>query len=145
MPFELGFESRWMVVMFRARLAALLVALLGLAPVVAQAHGRYFCRMLERVVDECCCAVEPSSAALDSAPEVKSPDCCLRLTQGTLPSADPTRNSVAPVAALPVVLASRAPIVPPLYPEILGAAPEEDDVSPARGPPLFLKHCALLI
>jgi hypothetical protein len=133
-----------MVVMFRARLAALLVALLALAPVVAHAHARYFCRMMERVVDDCCCAVEPTFAASDSEPEARSPDCCVRLTQGSLPSADTTRNSVAPMAALPAAAAPEAHVFIPTPGVVLGAV-AEDDVAPAHGPPLFLEHCAFLI
>lgn len=131
--------------MLRAQIAALLVALLALAPVTAHASARHFCRMLERVVDDCCCAVEPTFAAPDSEPEVRSPDCCVRLEQGSLPSAEMTRNSVAPMAALAAVPPPEAHLFVPTPGVVLGAVAEEDDVAPARGPPLYLEHCAFLI
>jgi hypothetical protein len=100
--------------------------------------------MMERVVDSCCC--ESSTAVVDDCrAELKAPDCCVRLTRGTLPAAE-ARRDLVPLPSSPALVH----VGPPL----LVAAPELElpnigrlaqRVLPTRGPPLFLQHCALLI
>jgi len=100
--------------------------------------------MMERVVDSCCCE---SSDAVDARcrAELKAPDCCVRLTRGTLPAAE-ARRDVVPLPSSPALV--------PALPLVLAAAPELElpnvgrlaqRVLPTRGPPLFLRDCALLI
>lgn len=128
----------------RTRIVALLTALLSLMAVSLPARAHYFCRMMDRVVDSCCCA---STAAVDAEcrAQLKAPDCCVRLTGGTLPAAE-ARRDVVPLPSSPALV--------PVGPPVALAAPEVElpnavrlaqRVLPTRGPPLFLQHCALLI
>lgn len=128
----------------RARILALFTALLSLMAVSLPARAHFFCRMMDRVVDSCCCA---STGAVDAdcRAELKAPDCCVRLTQGTLPAAE-ARKDVVPLPSSPALVPQRLPVAL--------AAPEVElpnvgrlaqRVLPTRGPPLFLQHCALLI
>ncbi|MEO8185127.1 MAG: hypothetical protein ABI895_40490 [Deltaproteobacteria bacterium] len=131
--------------MLRARLVALLASLLVLWPVGAPAHARYFCRMMDRVLDSCCCPRESERVALHSEPEVRSPDCCVRLTQGALPTAEPPRHVATP-GWMPARLASRElDVTPAFQSDVLDLGGVAKEAVLARGPPLFLKHCVFLI
>jgi hypothetical protein len=139
--------------MLRARLVALLTSLLLLWPVGVQAHARYFCRMMDRVMDSCCCEGESALEALLIKAEVKAegevqartPDCCVRLTQGALPAADTRRDAATP-SSMPALPAANALQLPAVFQrEVLELAGVEDEAVVARGPPLFLKHCVFLI
>jgi hypothetical protein len=125
-----------------ARILASFTALLCLLAVSVPARAHYFCRMMGRVVDSCCCE-SPAPGRVRRA-ELKAPDCCVRLSPGALPAAEVRRDVVAPPAA-PALLTA---------PLVVAAAPrwERPNVSwraqrarLTRGPPLFLQHCALLI
>lgn len=130
--------------MFRARIVAFLTAVLVLLPVGLSAHARYFCRAMDRVMDSCCCADGSALDTASSEAEARTPDCCVRLEQGALPTA--ARSDVAkPISAL-VLLVASAPNVPPAAAsDQLGCAFNRPPAVPARGPPLFLKHCVFLI
>ena len=128
----------------RARVLALMTALLSLVAVSLPARAHYFCRMMDRVVDSCCCE---STAGVDAEcrAELKAPDCCVRLTRGALPAAE-ARRDVVPLLSSPALVPAGSPVAL--------AAPEVElpnvgrlarRVLPTRGPPLFLQHCALLI
>jgi hypothetical protein len=131
--------------MLRARLVAFLTSLLLLWPLGAPAHARYFCRMMERVLDSCCCANESELEALHPEAKARPADCCVRLTQGALPTADTRRDGLMP-GSLHALLTDREPSISPAFEsEVLAAAAGAEGVVLARGPPLFLKHCVLLI
>jgi hypothetical protein len=128
----------------RARILALFTALLSLLAVSVPARAHYFCRMMDRVVDSCCCE---SSAGLDveCGPELQAPDCCVRLTRGTLPAFEARRDVVPPLSS---------PALPSAAPLLLAAAAQWElpstvrraqRVLPTRGPAIFLRHCAFLI
>jgi hypothetical protein len=129
---------------FSARILALVTALLALLAVSPPERAHYFCRMMDRVVDSCCCE---SPAAADGAcpAQLKAPDCCVRLTRGTLPAAEARRDVVPPLSS-PALAPVELPLVvaaPPL--ELANVGRRAQRVLPTRGPPLFLRHCALLI
>jgi hypothetical protein len=132
-------------VLLRARLVVVLASLLLLWPLGAPAHARYFCRMMDRVLDSCCCRRDSALEALHAEAEARSPDCCVRLTQGALPAGDTRRDAATP-GWLPAVLASRELDVPVASPsDALDRAGVTKEGVVARGPPLFLKHCVFLI
>jgi hypothetical protein len=131
------------IVMFRARILAFLAVLLVLLPVGRSAHARYFCRAMDRVMDSCCCEQGYALALVSSETEVRPPDCCVRLTQGALPTVD--RRDVAKPISAPALLVQSTPEVSFTVESQLLVAPELQPAVPARGPPLFLKHCVFLI
>jgi hypothetical protein len=129
--------------MSRARIIALLTAVLALTAIGLPAHARYFCRMMDRVVDTCCCPSDPD--AVHSEATARTSECCVRLAQGTLPSAE-ARRDVLEVPSAPALLVERAlEVLPRIAVRVLDVAREERGAVPVRGPPLFLKHCAFLI
>jgi hypothetical protein len=131
--------------MLRARLVAFLASLLMVLPVGVPAHARYFCRMMDRVMDSCCCPGKSARDAHHSEAQARSPDCCVRLTQGALPAGD-TRRDVATPGWTPTLLPSRELDVPSaLSHDALDLGGVAKEAVLARGPPLFLKHCVFLI
>jgi hypothetical protein len=133
--------------MLRARLVAVLTSLLLLWPVGAQAQARYFCRMMDRVIDSCCCARQSELEALliQAEAEARSPDCCVRLTQGALPAADARRDAATPSSMPALPAANELQVSTDFQREVLELAGVEKEAVVARGPPLFLKHCVFLI
>ncbi|MEO8177482.1 MAG: hypothetical protein ABI895_01495 [Deltaproteobacteria bacterium] len=133
--------------MSRARIVAFLTTVLLLLPAAVPSHARYFCRMMDRVLDSCCC---PSEAALEGvSPEAvaRTPDCCVRLTQGGLPTVAARPELLKPLSipGLPATTMIMIEVVPAAEREVLRTASDEQDPPPARGPPLFLKNCVFLI
>jgi hypothetical protein len=129
--------------MSRARIIVFLIALLALLPAAVPGHARYFCPMMERVRDSCCCpgkAAPPSSQA-----EARSPDCCVRLTQGALPPVAAHRESLQPLSIPGLPATTLIEVAPAAECDGLGSASSERDPPTARGPPLFLKNCVFLI
>lgn len=128
------------------RLVVTLVAALVVAlPGTAFGRGQYFCRMLGSVTSGSCCAGAKQAPAPSVGPEVRRAGCCDRL-----PSAEPgtsaaTRSGGAEIP-FPAWAASLSPDAPASdsVAEMLAAKPEQARAPPALGPPLFLKHCALL-
>ncbi|HEX2670672.1 MAG TPA: hypothetical protein VHM25_07370 [Polyangiaceae bacterium] len=132
---------RW----FGVRLQLLLTALMVLLATAASDRSHYFCKMMGRAVDECCCSTEQHLQRGRSA-TVQSPDCCSRLAAGEQPAVITSHNATLPdfpsaalAATLPAFAAAESNfrVVPALRPP--ARAP------PGVGPPLFLSHCALLI
>ena len=132
----------------RLRLVALLTLLSALLPLGGSAQGRYFCQMMDRVVDGCCCpdadAGAPASAELES--RATAPDCCVRLASSAALGAAVPREATRPLAtpalwaALPAIEARIKPCDEPP-----GARFAEARRLPAPERRLFLEHCALLI
>jgi hypothetical protein len=138
-------RNRNIVVTLRARIAVLLATLMAFAPVGAYGHARYFCRMMARVVDDCCCASDARASAPSAEARVQRPDCCDKISRGVLPSADARRDFGVPPSSLAVLAAEPAGIFPAGVTDLEGTAREGRRALPARGPPLFIRHCALLI
>jgi hypothetical protein len=132
------------MLMHRARLLALFTAMLAVLAVSLPARVHYFCRMMDRVVDSCCCE---SSAAADGEcrADLKVPDCCERLTRGTLPAAEARRDLVPPLSSPALVPPEPALVLVAPEVELPNVARLAQRALPKRGPPLFLRHCALLI
>ena len=132
----------------RLRLVVLLTLLSALLPLGWSGQGRFFCQMMDRVVDGCCCPDAgigaPASAELES--RATAPDCCVRLSQGAALGVAVPREATRPIAA-PALLATSTAI------EVrtrLDLEPLEGVFAEARpalrpGRRLFLEHCALLI
>jgi hypothetical protein len=129
----------------RAHIAALLAVLLAVWPAAASVHARFFCRMMDRVVDSCCCRSESAPQQVDPQPEARVPDCCERLTQGALPSADARRDMVKSFSSPLLLAASEVRVVPEGVAQVIRLSLEHQGGVAARGPPLFLANCALLI
>ena len=131
--------------MLRARWIAFLASLLLLWPLGAPAHARYFCRMMDRVLDSCCCPHDSALETLHSEAEARSPDCCVRLTQGALPAADARRDVTTPGSLPALPAANELGLSPACESDVLDAGGVQEEAVLARGPPLFLKHCVFLI
>jgi len=132
------------VVLFRARIFALLTAIAVLLPGGAAAPAHYFCRMMERVQPACCCAGARNEHTAVRRAEVRHADCCERLTQ---PSHATASAAEEPALAVP---AAAVLAVLPVY-AWLGQAVSSDHSTarqarspPSLGPPLFIAHCSLL-
>jgi hypothetical protein len=126
------------------RLLAFLVALLVALPSLASTGTHYFCRVMDRVLPECCCAHEDSRDKPSEGTEIRATDCCERMSAaartGSASLSDVPRH-VAPlalVATLPLFTAAALPTSEALAPIPNAQAP------PGLGPPLFLKNCSLL-
>jgi len=129
--------------MSRARIVAFLIAVLALLPAAVPGHARYFCPMMERVRDSCCC---PGKAApVSPQAEARSADCCVRLTQGALPPVAAHRESLQPLSILGLPPTAPVEVKPAAESGGLGSVSNEQDPPTARGPPLFLKNCVFLI
>ena len=129
----------------RAQIAALLALLIAAWPGAAPGHVRYFCRMMDQVVDSCCCRSLAPLSGVSPDPEAGVPDCCERLTQGALANADTRRDVVKSFSAPLPLAASQARALPGYGVAVVSPARERRRAVAARGPPLFLSHCALLI
>ena len=133
------------IVMFRARMVAFLSAVLMLWPLGMPGHARYLCRMMDRVLDACCCPPEPAVDAGTSEPQARTPDCCERLTQSAPPIAA-TRpevvkaHSLAWLPATPVL-----ELEPAFHRDAPDTLSREAGSCSACGPPLFIANCQLLI
>ena len=133
-------SMRW----FGARLQLLLVALVVLLGVAASDRSHYFCKMLGRAVEECCCPGAHDANQNDGA-TARAPDCCELMAGSKQPVAAYHHATAPSLSATPVAvtLASFEYSEPSFRlvetPRTLARAP------PAIGPPLFLSHCALLI
>lgn len=126
------------------QLLLLLAVLLGLGSGARFAEGSFFCRMMGRAVTECCCAHEAPRAQATHAAEMSAADCCERLSQAA-------HNGVA-VRHDAGVQTPYAPVMLPLtwfeYPvravPLVSSRPALARAPPGLGPPLFIKHCAIL-
>ena len=122
----------------------MLATLLVLLPNGAPAPAEHYCRMMGRVVATCCCGDAGSSVAPRAGQQIQVENCCQRVSPANRSA------SLAPSKALPS-LAPAAFLAAALVPR--GALPsagvgrkcaESTQAPLAIGPPLFVKHCALL-
>jgi hypothetical protein len=129
----------------RVRIIVFLSAVLTIWLAAVTGQARYFCRMMDRVLDEPCC---PSVSPLDevsSESRASSPDCCQRLTAGGLRSVVARDESLKPLSSPGLPWTAVLEVPPAAQQETFYASSREQAPLPARGPPLFLKNCALLI
>ena len=131
----------------RARIPILLVALLLALPAGAAGRHQYFCRMMGRLLDACCCASAQSDAIAKRSPgpEAKAKDCCERIESAGREAIPALRDGAlrieSPVVAtLPALLA----IVPAPVFSPAGIHHVQARAPPALGPPIFLKNCSFL-
>jgi hypothetical protein len=127
----------------RAQLIAVLTVLAVLLPGSVFARTEYFCRMMNRVVATCCCDADsghdPSYAA-----QVRSTDCCERITTGTRSATlKATGNEFSiPSLAIPATVLAPAYVFPRVVHALV--SPRQARAPPGVGPPLFIMHCSLL-
>jgi hypothetical protein len=139
----------WNQRVVRGRLAQLLVLLVASVLTSASAgfaQPQYFCRMMERVAETCCCA---ASRELESpAHEVRASarDCCERIAPVATSLGNGSLRSdklVAP-ALLSLLLDEPTYVFERSFVETVMLRGGRDP--PARpGSPLFITNCALLI
>jgi hypothetical protein len=126
------------------RILTLLVAVAVLLSSGVGGRTQYFCRMMDRVMSECCCKGKQQRADQHKA-GIEAADCCKRIAPSTHAAVAATRDSVASIPQAQVVAtlstfdwtlpAAQQSITLP----VLARGP------PDTGPPLFIAHCALLI
>jgi hypothetical protein len=128
----------------RARLFALLAALVMLLPSGASARTQFYCRMMGHIVATSSCDNRSASEPASRAQEFQLADCCQRLSSSSRNAVLGTLDAVHHVA--PAALVATVP-------QFFAAGPLSDSgsgrVEPthsplAIGPPLFIANCALL-
>jgi hypothetical protein len=127
----------------RARILALLAALVVLLPGGASLGAQYFCRMMDRAVPACCCATNETDEASGEA-GVRPADCCHRLASPDRSAAAAARGAVEtiPAAALSAVLPE--PVYFPASVSTVCSTTAQARAPPTVEPPLFIAHCAFL-
>ncbi len=128
----------------RARVLALLAALVMLLPSGAPARTQYYCAMMGRVMASACCETDEVSPAPNAAPELQAQDCCQRLSSANRNASLGTRNVLHGVvaAALPSRVFEAFRVGPR---SDTGSSCAESTQAPlAIGAPLFVVHCAFL-
>jgi hypothetical protein len=132
------------MVVVRAWIFALLATVLVLLPSGGRVHAEHYCRMMGRVVASCCCDEAAAASTPHDQQQIRESDCCQRISS-SVPSTLGVDKAVryghaAPAPQLtPSVVSSLELSLPDL-----GSCRESTQAPPALGPPLFVKHCALL-
>ena len=127
----------------RARIFALLAALVMLLPSGASARTQYYCRMMGRVVASSACDHEAASKPAGPTQELQLVDCCQRLSSSSRSASLGTLAAVQQVAPAASVPASAAFAVG-LVPDSGSFCAQSTQAPLAIGPPLFIVHCAFL-
>ncbi len=127
----------------RARIFALLAALLMLLPSGASARTQYYCRMMGRIVASSACDEEAASKAASPAQELQLADCCQRFSSASRSASLGTLEAVHDVAPAASVAAAQ-PFLVGILRDSDGFCAESTQAPPAIGPPLFIVHCAFL-
>jgi hypothetical protein len=127
----------------RARIFALLAALVMLLPSGASARTQYYCRMMGRIVASSACENEAASKAASPAQELQLADCCQRLSSASRCASLGTLEAVRDLAPAASVAAPQ-PFVVGLRGHSGSICAESTQAPLAIGPPLFMVHCALL-
>jgi hypothetical protein len=129
----------------RARWVAWLTALAVLLPMSALGRTHYFCRMMNRVVDTCCCDTDDhENESASCGPQVRSSDCCEKITTGARSSA--LRAAGIDFHVPPPALSATVPAAVYFVPKSVAVLtlPVRARAPPGVGPPLFIVHCSLL-
>lgn len=131
----------------RARLLPILAALLMALPFGAAGSVQYFCHSMGLLMDESCCPSVSlqSGTRLREGSEIKSQDCCERLSRASSAPAPALRDSAAPIGVAAWVDPGLL-VVAKLEPaeREVSVVPVEARAPPPRGPPIFLLNCSLL-
>src|SRR5450432_486074 len=86
----------------RARVFALLAALLMLLPSGASARTHYYCQMMGRVVASCCCDTGAVSQAPGAPQQLQVEDCCQRISAASRSAALGTHQAFGAVVVAPL-------------------------------------------
>jgi hypothetical protein len=128
----------------RARIFALLAALLMLLPSGAAARAEYQCRVTGRILAASACASGVVSPAAAPTQRLQRADCCQRLLSSSRGTAPGTRQAPRGVPAANLLTASAPPFTPGNLAAAGSVCAESTQAPLAIGPPLFIVHCALL-
>jgi hypothetical protein len=131
-----------------ARIVAALTVLLVALPAGALGSDQYFCRMMGRLVDDCCCKAdsnEHQAATKSSSPEIKARSCCERVERGTHAASPGLKDSALRVASpLVATVSPLAGVVPEAKVRALGLRHSRARAPPLLAERIFLKNCSLL-
>jgi hypothetical protein len=125
----------------RARIVALLAALVVVLPGGASLGAQYFCRMMDRAVPACCCAPSENDEARGET-GVRPADCCSRLAAPERSAAAARVPSRRPVAALSAILPEPTYLAPSVSMSCSTTA--QARAPPTVKSPLFIAYCAFL-
>src|SRR5450432_3735549 len=132
------------MVAVRAWLFALLATLLVLLPSGGFARSEHYCRMSGRVVTSCCCDDAVAAATPSRSQQIQVEDCCQRISASTRSASLGLHRAVRPIAPAALVPAVPEPFAMPQSIGVAGQCAESTQAPLAIGPPLFVRHCALL-
>jgi hypothetical protein len=128
----------------RARMFALLAALILLLPGGGAGRAQYYCQMMGRVVATCCCETGAAAHAPDAAREFQAADCCQRISSARPSASLGTHEALRGVPAAALLSTVPQPFPVSRSSVALRSCAESTQAKLAIGPPLFVKHCALL-
>lgn len=128
----------------RARVFALLAALILLLPGGASARAEYYCQMMGHVVTACCCETDAASKAPAPTQELQAADCCQRISSAARSASLGTHEALKVMAAAALAAIAPEPIGVAVAVDTGSSCAESTQAPLAIGPPLFVKHCALL-
>jgi hypothetical protein len=128
----------------RARIFALLAALVMLLPSGASAHAQSYCRMAGHVVGASSCDRQAAPQAESPAQQLQAADCCQRLSSSSRSASLGTREGLPGVAVAALFTTTPRPFGVGLQGESGSLCAESTQAPLAIGPPLFLAHCAFL-
>jgi hypothetical protein len=132
-------------VRFKARLLALLAALLVVLPAGAL-PATYYCRWMGETMSSCCCRGHDDKAQAKGPSEdkLKRANCC-ELVKSSDSARPVTREAPIKVDAAAIVARIQVEVVVVPESRDVPSAPAQARAHPGVGPPLFLSHCSLLI
>jgi hypothetical protein len=137
----------WAHAAYAQALAALLVLLVAL-PLGAVHRVQYFCKMMGRVMDTCCCSKADAVQSVHrpaARPEIKAADCCEKLESAARHGAPAVRDGALRVLSPGyATISASVAVVAQAQPSLLLAPSVHARAPPALGPPIFLKNCSLL-
>src|SRR5450432_2592208 len=128
----------------RARIFALVAALVMLLPSGASAHTQYYCRMMGLIVGSVSCENEGASQAASPVQQAREADCCQRLSSAGRSASLGTREAVRSVVAAALLSTTPQPLGGGLQRATGSFCAESTQAPLAIGPPLFIVHCAFL-
>src|SRR3954468_9081863 len=121
----------------RARIFALLAALLMLLPSGAAARAEYQCRVTGRILAASACASGVAAHAAAPTQRLQRADCCQRLVSSGRGAAPGTRQASRDVPAAILLVPSAAPFTPRNVAAGGSVCAENTQAPLAIGPPLF--------
>ena len=127
----------------RARIFALLAALVMLLPSGASARTQYYCRMMGQIVGSTSCDHEAVSQ-VGPVQQIQEADCCQRLSSSSRTASLGTHEAVRSVAAAALLTTTPQPLGVGLQCDTDSFCGESTQAPLAIGPPLFIVHCAFL-